>query len=175
MNHLYKFFLNIIGLLIVLLSACAPAQVTPVQTNTISTTIVPKPTNTAKPTTQPINTPTSTATSVPAATIELACPRLDSNMQFELPVDSKDFETAILNYLNQGGDPEKLETVISAEKLPPFDIAYADIDADSFPEIVTGTLGLFEKPATIRIFHCKQNVYSLAKSFMPQNMGGEQN
>ena len=165
MKHLNRFSANVIVSLVIWLSACVPA--TPVQTNIIPTKIVTESTNTVEPTIVPI----STATSVPTAMVELSCPNTDSSIEFDLPSDSKDLELSILSYLNHGGDPKKIEAITSSQELPPFHIAYADIDDDLLPEIVISTLDLFEKPATIRIFHCEQNVYRLVKSFAPQNMG----
>jgi hypothetical protein len=147
------------------LSSCVPA--TSIQTKIVPTKIIIASTNMVEPTIALI----STATSVPTEIVELSCPNIDSTIEFDLPSDSKDLESSILSYLNLGGDPKKIEAVTLSQELPPFHIAYADIDDDLLPEIVISTLDLFEKPATIRIFHCEQNVYRLVKSFMPQNMG----
>jgi hypothetical protein len=165
MKHLNRFTANIIVSLAIWLSACAPA--TPVQTNILPTKIVTASTKAVEPTIAPI----STATSIPTAIIELSCPKVDSNIEFDLPLNAQDLESSILNYLNLGGDPKKIEAVASSQELPPFHTAYADIDDDLLPEIVMSTLDLFEKPATIRIFHCEQNIYRLVKSFAPHNMG----
>lgn len=148
MKHLNRFSANIIVSLMIWLSACAPTI--SVQTNIVPTKIVAESTNTVEPTIAPI----STATSVPTVRVELSCPKIDSNIEFELPSDANDLEASILNFLNHGGDPKKIEAITSSQELPPFHIAYADIDGDLLPEIVISTLDLFETPATFRIFHC---------------------
>lgn len=149
---------NIIVSFIILMSACTPAQVSPVETNTASAMV-------------PTSTNTLTTTSVPTATAKLICPKLNPDTQFNVPVESSEFEASILNYLNRGGDPTKIQPITTPSEVLSFDSVSADIDGDSLSEIVVSTRDLFENPATIRIYHCRQNDYHLTKSFTPQNMG----
>jgi len=158
MKHLKRFSTNISLSFIILLSACSSVQITPVQTNTAST-IVPTSANTL------------TTTGVLTATTELTCPNVNPDAQFSIPAASSDFQVSILNYLNNGGNPTKIQP----KTTPPEGLSYysisADIDGDSLSEVIVSTRDLFEDPATIRIYQCENNNYRLVKSFTPQNMG----
>lgn len=153
-----------IGSIFILLSACIPAQVQvlPTQTNTEAVEV----TNSLEPTIAP----TQISTILPVATAELTCPKINLDTQFDLPKESSEFEVSILNYLNNGGDPARIESIASASEMQPFFTLSADIDDDLQPELVTITRDLFEDPATIRIFHCQQNDYQLVKSFSPDGV-----
>jgi len=153
MKHLNRFFPTLIASLILLSSACASSQSTPAQTNAASADMVPN------------STRTVTATSISAA-----CPKINPEIQFKLPIGPGEFEESILNYLNEGGDPTKLQLTTTPPAVPAFYSLAADIDGDSLSEVVLSTHNLFEDPATIRIYHCQQNDYHLAKSFTPQSM-----
>ena len=156
-------YLAILSLLI-LLSACTPAQsqILPTQTNTAVLQ--------ATSTIESAAVPTQIVTSVPIATVELSCPKINPDIQLNLPKDSSEFEPSILDYLNKGGDPTKIETMASMSEMQPFFTLSADIDDDLLPELVTITQDLFEDPATIRIYHCDQNSYQLVKSFTPDGI-----
>jgi len=153
----------------ILLSGCAPVpdQLTPAisATPTVITNILES-TNTSE--SSIISSQTST--SIPVAVAELKCPSLDSDMQFNFSSDPTIFETSVLNYLNMGGDPSKIEPTSSPPEVPPFYIAVADLDGDLLSEVVVSTRDLFEQQATIRIFRCGHNNYRLAKSFTRQSM-----
>jgi hypothetical protein len=167
MKHLKSLFCNTIISSFILLSACTSAQITPVQTDTIATVNIAQATSTVEPTIVSI----LNATNIPAATADAICPKVNSNIQFNLPADSSEFGVSILKYLNEGGDPTKIQPTTTPPDVPSFYSVAADIDGDSLLEIVVSTRDLFEKPATIRVYHCGQNDYYLAKSFTPQNMG----
>ncbi len=159
MKHLNRYSHYIMFSLAILLSACAPTQVvTPVQTNTVLPEIVTQPTNTSIP------------ISVPTATAELFCPKVNPDTQFNLPVETSNFEESILDYLNGGGDPANIQPKTTPPEVPSLYAISADIDNDSLSEVIVSTRDLFEKPATIRIYHCEQNDYRLVKSFTPQNI-----
>jgi hypothetical protein len=154
-------------LIVFSLTSCAPisTQITPIHTNTSVANNHPEATNTSISTIAP----TLTATSIPAATVEIKCPSLNPDIQFNYSEDPTKLEALILNYLNEGGDPEKIALALLPQTLPNFHIAAADINGDSLPEVIVSTQLLFEKKAdskpTIRIYQCKQNEYTLARSF----------
>lgn len=97
-----------------LLSACAPAQVPvlPTQTNIVFAEVTI--------TLEPNITPTQTTANIPTAILELSCPKINPDIQLNLPDEPDEIEASILNYLNEGGDPAKIESVASALDMPPF-------------------------------------------------------
>jgi len=163
MKHKSVQFLAI-GSILFLLSACAPARVQVLPTQTVSAAV--EATKSIEPTSAPIQI----STILPTVTAELTCPKISSDTQFDLPKKSSGFEESILNYLNNGGDPARIESIASTSEMQPFFSLSADIDGDLRPELVTITRDLFEDPATIRIFHCHQNDYQLVKSFSPDGI-----
>ncbi|HET9909591.1 MAG TPA: hypothetical protein VFQ23_23290 [Anaerolineales bacterium] len=110
-------------------------------------------------------TPTKIATSIPTATAKLTCPKINSNIQFILPSDNVDLEISILNYLNEGGDPTKIEPKASESEIPPLYALSADIDGDLLSEVVISVGNFFGDPTIIHLYHCEQNDYQLAKAF----------
>jgi hypothetical protein len=151
-------YLAILSLLI-LLSACTPAQVQVLPTQT--DTAIAEATNTS----EPKIVPTQIATSFPTETIKSLCPKINPDIQFNLPVESKELETFVLNYLNEGGDPARIETTASnSETLTLYAVA-ADIDDDLLSEVAVSTGDLLGGPTIIRLYRCEQNNYQLVKSF----------
>jgi hypothetical protein len=149
---------------IALLSACAPAQVQVLPTQTNIAVVEATSTRVSN------IFPTQVATIIAPATAELSCPKINPDIQLNLPKESSEFEASILNYLNEGGDPTRIEATASAAEVQPFFTLSADIDGDLLSEVVISTRDLFEDPATIRIFHCQQNDYQLVKSFTPDGI-----
>ena len=163
MKHSSIQFLAIVPILI-LLSACAGAQVQVLPTQTNTAVIE------ATSTLESNIALTQITTSIPTATAELTCPKLNTDIQFNLPQESSEFEASILSYLNEGGDPAKIESIANASEMQPFFALSADIDSDLLREVVIGTRDLFEDPVTIRIYHCEQNNYESVKSFTPDGI-----
>ena len=157
MKHNHIQFLAV-GSILVILSACAPAQVQVLSTQTNTAAI--------EPTIAPARVTTILATS----TAELMCPEINTDIQFNLTRESKEFEASILDYLNRGGDPIKLQSKSAPPEVPPFYSVSADLDGDSLTEVVVSMPYSLENPATIRIYHCGQNEYQLVKSFTRQDM-----
>lgn len=156
MKHSRTQYLAILALL-TLLSACVPAQVLPIPTNTVLVQV----TNTVEANI----TPTQIATSIPTATAELTCPKINPNIQFTFPSELIELETSILNYLNEGGDPANIETKASGSEMPPLYAFSADIDSDLLSEVVISVGNFFGDPTIIRLYHCEQNDFQLVKSF----------
>ena len=102
-----------IGSIFILLSACTstPVQVVSTQTDTAAVEI----TNAVEPTV------TSTQISpILTTTAEIACPKINPGFQFNLPIESSEFESAIQNYLDEGGNPDEIEAVASASEIQSF-------------------------------------------------------
>jgi hypothetical protein len=160
MKHLSKIICSITISFFILMAACAPAtaQITPIKTHTSPPEIIPR------------STKTLAATSIPTENIELNCPKVNPNTQFNLPTQASELETSILNYLNSGGNPTRIQPQTKPPEIPPFYSLTADIDGDSLSEVVVSTPYSLENPATIRIYHCGQHKYHLAKSFGRQDM-----
>src|SRR6266545_177858 len=85
--------------LLILLSACIPAQVQVLPTQT--KIVVAEPTDTLE--SKVVST--QIATAISTATPEPACPTVNPDLQFNLPKESNEVEGSILKYLNAGGDP----------------------------------------------------------------------
>ena len=101
----------------------------------------------------------------------LTCPNVNPDTQYSIPSESGEFPASILNYLNNGGDPTKIQPKITPPEIPSYYSISADIDGDSLSEVIVSTRDLFEDPTTIRIYQCENKNYRLVKSFTPQNIG----
>jgi hypothetical protein len=148
-----------IPVLLILWSACAPTQVQ----------VLPTQTNTAlAKATSPValsTDPTQPATNLPTATPELLCPSINSDIPFNLPMESSEFEVFILNYLNEGGDPAKIEVTDSKSETRTLYALSANIDGDLLPEVAVSIGDILGGPTIVRLYHCEQNNYQLVKSF----------
>jgi hypothetical protein len=145
--------------LLIFLSACTPAQVQVLPTQTDTT--IAEATNTSE--SQIV--PTQIATGFPTETTKSSCPKINPNIQFNLPVESKELEIFILNYLNDGGDPAKIETTVSKSATLTLYALSTDIDGDLFPEVAVSIGDVLGGPTVIRLYHCEQNNYQLVKLF----------
>lgn len=163
MKHSSVQFLAILSILIHM-PACAPAQVQvlPTKTNIALAEVTS--------TSETNIVPTQIASSIPSAIAELTCPKINSGIQFNHPKESSGFQASILHYLNEGGDPAKIESMARTLEIQPYFTLSADIDSDLLPEVVVSTRDFFEDPVTIRIYHCEQNDYRLVKSFTPDDI-----
>jgi len=141
-NKKISFFLPISVLIILLwLSACSPLQqeesVTPTESNNIFATpqIMPSATSTAG---QPQIIFTKTLTSIPQP--KAICPILNSKTTIAGGETVFEIEQAILDYLNQGGSPEQLQTEIKKLQdtsiVGPTQVIKVDTNGDDIQEIV---------------------------------------
>lgn len=136
-----------------MLSACTTAQTTTTQIHTASVEITSHPNNVLN------------ATSISTANPKLVCPNINPDIQLNIPVKYIEFQSLILDYLNSGGDPTKVQPATTSPEIPSFYSIAADIDGDSLLEVIVSTRDYFEKPATIYIYQCKQDGYRLVKKF----------
>ncbi|MGB7537869.1 MAG: hypothetical protein WBM17_04960 [Anaerolineales bacterium] len=159
-----------IGVLLVLLSACAPRSAAPTieiqaasasatgQTPSASQTRRPRPTATASFTESP--TPSATS-SFPTATFDAAgvvtftpaspvvCPEPDPKAVFLVPEDYSGVASAVLEYLNAGGSFAVIEAGLEKIHLR---IAQWDLTNDGIPEIAFAAIRTY-------IFGCRDGRY----------------
>lgn len=166
MKNIYISLLASVSILL-LFSACgsSPDQVylTPIKTSTLNWT----PEVTIK-----VNTtaPKIISTIVPTQTFQVKCPPINPDLQFEFTTEFAEFDASILNYLNNGGDPYKIETKFSQQGQEQYFSAIADFDGDTQAEVVVGTGDYLEEQGKVHIFDCDHNNYQLVKLLTPKNM-----
>lgn len=130
-------------LIVFCLAGCQSAQAIPTETLNISTV-------TQVPTSLPVASPTATSTLTPLPTITptpKACPQIDANFIYTPPEDG-DYELAIQNFLNDGGDPELLaqHNFVDIE----------DLNGDNVPEILVQPYSIFKR---LLLFSCINGEY----------------
>lgn len=145
----------------VALTACAPGQNIPTALATATVTqAIPTKTN----------PPEVTATLTP--TPERRCPALTGGAELKGYSDLVELDASVLDYVNHGGDPASLKSLlVSTDKLK-VSVAVADLDGDVQEEIiVSGSLTIINEDFSmgqtyiINIYQCGANAYRLAQSF----------
>lgn len=172
-NKNVSFSLLVSALIILLqLSGCSQSQqeklVTPAQTNNIAPTpqILPSATNTVGQS-QVTLTKTLTPTSPP----KVNCPVRNSNVTIFEGETISEIEQAILDYLNQGGFPEQLQTELKKLQdtsiVGPTQVFIVDTNSDGLQEIVlainfTPPVGgdYMDIHGNVHIYNCADGKYN---------------
>lgn len=153
------------------LAACAPVQNVP---PAASPSIPPAPaTSTATKAIPTItNTPEVTATSTPAPVRR--CPARTGGVELKGYSNLTELDAAVLDYVNHGGDPANLNSLLVSTDSLRVNVAVVDLDGDALDEIVvSGSLReigenfSIDETYIINIYQCGTSVYRLAQSYLP--------
>ncbi|GAP13021.1 hypothetical protein LARV_00762 [Longilinea arvoryzae] len=148
------------------LAACAPGQNIPpvLATGTATRAIQTK-----------TNTPEMKATSTP--TPEHRCPVLTGGAELKGYSNLVELDAAILDYVNHGGDPASLKSLLASTDLLRVSAAVADLDGDALEEIVvSGSITIINEGSPsddinlINIYQCSTNAYRLVQSFQTEDV-----
>lgn len=155
----------------IVLAACAPVQnVPPAASPSISPAPATSTATRAIPTIT--NTPVVEPTSTPAPLRR--CPARTGGAELKGYSNLTELDVAILDYVNHGGDPASLKSLLVSTDSLRISVAVVDLDGDALEEIVvSGSLRKtdenfsIDETYIINIYQCGTSVYRLAQSYLP--------
>lgn len=170
-NNRINFHALILFLLtaLIVLAACEPGpNIPPSASPSVSPTIATSTATKAAPT--QTKTPEVTATSMPAPVRR--CPARTGGTALKSYGNLTELDAAILDYVNHGGDPASLKSLLVSTDSLRVSVAVADLDGDALDEIVVSeSLRVINEDSSldythiVNIYQCGTNVYRLVQSF----------